>query len=264
MNNFIKTTQQYLPLATLSVALLISSGNTFGTILYQDDFTYTDGDLVGQGGWGNHSGSGSLIQVSGETISTVQGGGSREDASHSLGATIGAGDSWYARFDVTVGGTADASTTYFSHFKDAGTGFNSRVFVTAPNTATNNFTFAIGETSSSTPAAAFVSDFAYGTIYRILFGYNYDTGISQLWIDPLSMASLSINSTTQADPGEDLSLIAFRQSGGNTTQMIDNLVVATTFDEALTGVSSTVPAPATLALFGLGLAGLGWSRRKKA
>lgn len=30
------------------------------------------------------------------------------------------------------------------------------------------------------------------------------------------------------------------------------------------GVSSTVPAPATLALFGLGLAGLGWSRRKKA
>jgi hypothetical protein len=29
-------------------------------------------------------------------------------------------------------------------------------------------------------------------------------------------------------------------------------------------IESTVPVPATLALFGLGLAGLGWSRRKKA
>jgi len=38
----------------------------------------------------------------------------------------------------------------------------------------------------------------------------------------------------------------------------------TTFDDLSIAVRANVPAPATLALFGLGLAGLGCSRRKKA
>jgi len=42
--------------------------------------------------------------------------------------------------------------------------------------------------------------------------------------------------------------------------------VGTSLDDTVVRimVPQTVPAPATLALFGLGLAGLGWSRRKKA
>jgi hypothetical protein len=58
----------------------------------------------------------------------------------------------------------------------------------------------------------------------------------------------------------DLSSVVFTGVGGPTNGYsfgLDDINVT------LSG-GNPVPAPATLALFGLGLAGLGWSRRKKA
>ena len=164
-----------------------------------------------------------MIQVvAGQAVELVHGGGSREDASVDLGMTIGLANGVFLfEFDVTVTGAADATTTYFAHFKDGGTGFNSRIFVTAPNIATQDFTFGIGETSSLTPAATFATDFDYGTTYTLSGSYTSSTGISTLSVD----GGTAIDSTSQADPGEDLRFFAFRQSGGNTTQTIDNVVI---------------------------------------
>lgn len=195
--------------------------------LYQTDFEdppFELGNLVGQNGWVNHSGSGSFIQViAGQGVQLVSGGGSREDASVPLGPRgLRAGEALAFRFQVTVSGTDDATTYYFVHFKDGGTGFNSRVFVAPPNVATNNFTFGIGETSSATPAATFASDFTYGVTYTLTGSYTFDTGISTLRVNG---EEPTINSLSQADPGEDLQFFAFRQSGGNTSVVIDNLIV---------------------------------------
>lgn len=212
----------------MSVAVLgFASPVSAQVTLYKTDFEnppFTPGDLVGQGGWVHHSGSGSFIQVIvGQAVELVSGSGSREDASVSLGERgLVAGDILYFLFNITVNGTDDATTHYFVHFKDGGTGFNSRIFVAPPNNTGKNFTFAIGETSSSTPAASFAADFNYGVRYTLSGSYTFDTGISTLQVNG---SGTIINSKTQADPGEDLQFFAFRQSGGNTSVVIDNVLI---------------------------------------
>ena len=241
----------FVGLAVLAVGSLASAD----VVLYETDFEnppFTPGNLVGQDGWVNHSGSSEFIQVNSDQAAViVQGGGSREDASVSLGQTAFPGTIFGFEFDVTVSnnvdGVSDATTTYFAHFKDDGTGFNSRIFVTAPNTVGNNFTFGIGETSSSTIASTFDTDFSFGTTYRLSGNYDFDSGISTLSVD----GGTAIDSTSQADPGENLQFWAFRQSGGNTTQVVDNLIV-----------TSNVPEPGSvgvLALFGI----VGLMRRRR-
>lgn len=235
-------------LSSIVLACVASTALSAQVTLLTETFSYPDGALVGTGGWAAHSGAGNkAIQITSGAIGLTQSSGSGEDVNVPIGHTLGAGEMFTFEFDVTVNGTGDADTVYFAHFKDGGTGFNSRIFVTAPNTASSNFTFGLGESSSS--AATFATDFDFGSTYTLSGGYDFDTGISTLSVDG---GVSSISSAAQADPGEDLSAFAFRQAGGNTTMIIDNLEVA------------LVPEPSSFAFLG-GLVGLGliMARRRR-
>lgn len=227
------------------VACMLAVQAVNASILVTDDFSYADGNLTSSVNWTAHSGAGAMpVQVAGGEVILAQGAGSREDVNRGLGAVMGAGSIFRYEFDVTVTGTTAATNVYFAHFKDATTGFNARAFVAVP-VAGGDFTFGIGE--GSTLDTTFASDFSFGTRYRLFAEYNYNTGLSSMWINDPS----TIISSTTADIGQPMEAFALRQAGGNTGMIIDNLVV------------SVVPEPGTLAVLGFAaIAGLAVRRRR--
>jgi hypothetical protein len=220
----------------------------------------TAGNLVGQDGWAAHSGGGSVpIQVGG-TGTTVDStaGGTREDAY--VGFTeIAAGQTYYFGFDIAVTGVTGVAPTniYFAHFKDAvtiGGDYTTRTFV-APFTGAD-FTFGLSP-AGSTPAATWATGLTYGETYRVVGSYSFDNRETRLWVDPVSEASTSLSAfDSSANP---VAAFALRQGTANTSQLISNLVVGTSFNDVVT----PVPDPSTLALAGLGIAVAGLAARRR-
>ncbi len=230
--------------------------NSKAAVFFTDTFSYGDGSLtaVSGGNWTAHSGAGAKpIQVGSGAITLQQNAGSGEDLNRNTGGVMGAGDTWYAGFDVTVtGGNTDV---YFASFLKGGTTgiFQDRTFVTAGTAG--DFTFGLG--TGATATAKWGTDLSFGTTYRVVLAYNYDTMQNTLWVNPLLQTdpSISVSSTSQ----DTIASFAVRQSTGNSFQVMDNLVVATTFTEAM-----VVPEPSSMALGLLGAAGLALARRRKA
>lgn len=230
-------------------------GQSQASVLFSDNFnSFSPGNLVGQGSWAAHSAAGvTPVQVSGGTISLDQGAGSREDVNHVLGATMGPGDTWYYSFDATV--SADSSLVYFAMLLQGTSNFEGKLFV-APF-AGSDFTFGVSG-SASTGETTWATGLNFGTTYKVVVSFNYDTEVATLWVNPTSQASTSINNTGSFQ--DAATAIAFRQATGSTSvQQIDNLIVGTTFNDVV-----PVPEPSTLAL-GLvgGFAGLVALRRKR-
>lgn len=223
--------------------------------LLNEPFAYPDGNLAGQGSWTAHSGAGVLpVQVTSGLAVLAQAGGSREDVNTLLSGTLGAGQKYYSAFDLSNSG--GNGNVYFAHFKDSGTfNFAARIFITS-NTL-NDYTLGLSG-SSSAIGATWASGLTFGTSYRVVSSYDFDTGGVELWVAPVNQGSTSI--TTSGTAAFAISSYALRQaspSAGTSSQTVDNLCVADNFTDAL----NCTPEPATLALLGLGAMALIRRRR---
>jgi hypothetical protein len=89
------------------------------------------------------------------------------------------------------------------------------------------------------------SGLSFNTTYRTVLSYEFDTGISKLWVSPVNQSSTSISLAGTASA--TVSVLALFQSftGESPTpasaQVLDNLVVGNTFEDVLAVPGPTLP-----------------------
>lgn len=243
-------------LSFLAANSLVLSNISQADVLFSDNFnSYTNGNLVGQGGWAAHSAAGANpVQVSNGSIAIQQPSGSAEDVNHSLGATLGAGDTWYYSMNVDV--TSSSTLVYFAMLLQGTGNFEGKLFV-APSTVGGDFVFGITGSASTAPTT-WATGLSFGSDYQVVVAYDFDTTNATLWVDPTSQSSTSVNNTGSFD--DAATAIAFRQSGGGSVETIDNVIVGTTFDDV---VPTGTPEPSSIALAALGGMGCLFMLRRK-
>jgi len=102
-----------------------------------------------------------------------------------------------------------------------------------PPAASGDFRLAINADDSDLSLGAIWSgDLEFDTTYRAVISYNATNAMSQLWLNPIDESSTSISHTGTLT-GTDIDRIVLRQHIDYTgKQIVDNLIVATTFAEA--------------------------------
>ena len=234
--------------------------------VFSDTFTYSDGNLVGNGGWiQNGATSTNPIQVtSGHAVVGPTGQDVQNNFSSAVTHTDGT--SIFAGFDLTVT-AGSAAGDYFLHYI-AGGGNDLRLFAT-----TSGGGFVLGLMSSTGDLQTNGSTvLSLNTTYRVVLSWNFLAGAKNdtmsIYINPTDLTvegnnTAYLNYTWGAGGATEPTSIAsidLRQGTSGPAENIDNLNIGTIFADV-----STIPEPSTWMMIGVGavlLAGVQRFRRK--
>ncbi len=242
-------------MASLLAALYAGQG--FGALFLSDNFPV---DGAPPAGWTLVSGTGGQSVIGGQLqLNTAGTGAGTGDYSKPLSSAVSTG-TLYAGYDLVIqSAPTDALDNYFSHFainNAGGGGFFSRVSLNLVGTDTvlglaeSTTTGSIANVFGSTPLAI-------GTTYRLVQSYDFASGEARVWLNPTDASSPSLVDSSFTPNATGLASFNFRInniSDGN--KLIDNFVVADTFNE----VVSAVPEPN--AMFLTVLVGLALGRKR--
>ncbi len=167
-----------------------------------------------------------------------------------LAATPASGTVLYSKFNVkflSLPGTNGGS--YFAHFKDTGiSNFRGRVYALTDGAAAGKFRLGVANQSGSV-SSVYPQDLDLNTTYTVVTRIVVANGKSTLWINPRTESSDSVTATDQTG-GTDLYTYCFRQDSGIGVLTVDDLVIGTTFTEAVPYVAPPSPIPLMIELMG--------------
>jgi len=240
-------------------AILLSGQHARATVLVHDQFL-EDGLLAdnvpmpGPGpAWnpGSATGVNAVTVAGGEAVLIQTESFNGEDIANVFGdqSTTAA---TYARFDfrLPAGDNAAVATdpdlasegAYFIALRGTSPSMTlrARTGILAP-IAGGDFRFAINADNSNLGAGSiWPTELDFDTHYRAVISFDASNAQSQLWIDPVNEMSTSISHTGGGGSiGTVINRIVLRQHDDyDGKQLIDNVVIATTFADALSGGAS--------------------------
>lgn len=222
------------------LVLITACASGPAAVVLRDSFDYPDGALtnVSLGKWSTHSGTAGEINVAAgqveltkletENVNAVLDGAPYSESS---GAVL------YAKFTVFLTALPSSSGGYFAHF-NASSSRRGRVFVSTAGAASGRFRFGVGNGNSS-PSTNWPTDLNLNQPYTVVVRYAVGLAETMLWVNPTNESSPSITAIDLATTNE-VSAFSWRQTSGIGAMTVDDLVVGTTFGEAISGNESPV------------------------
>ena len=255
-----------------ATASLVGISSSYGATLFSDDFSYPNGNLVGQGGWVQTSSTASPIQVAGGAAAL---GTSGQDIYSPLvsSLSLSAGPSFYYGLALNVS-AAQATGDCFVHFTP--TAGDSISFFGQTFIKSSGAGFVLGYLEVSGGTVNYGSTvLSFNTNYRLVVAYNNVSGplndTASLYVNPSDPRVEGNNTAYLTDTwtsatAEPTAIAALNLRQGTATSSptltVDFLSAGDAFSAA--GSFSPVPEPSTWALFGAGVIGLGLVIRRKA